>query len=649
MTCVPEATFRLLDARVGWARRASSGLAGFRSGGGITLAPKFAADVSPADVLPYFFPPRLSLGASRCEWLLAPKPHGRRLLRYQPWATRFEPWGPELVSARSVASDCHRVVVADAGARRVLLLDFAGNVRADISVARPGTVAIAPWQELLVAARGRVWRYGLGGDRRGSVGRALGRVIGLRATYRRSTRDDDEPGEIWIAHRRRGRLFLSCFDRVGRRRNASPARLAPTFAPVGIRSWDRRGFCWTDATGPVAPCLDWSGCPSAAEIAPFPLRRGEREGWLLIEPLDGGDPRTVWHRVRVDADVPVGTAVAIVVATADEVGPVDLDRPGSQTATPGQLDFLVQQPPGRYLALRLTLTGDGRLTPRVRQVRVDFPRVTSADLLPAVYREEPRAADFTERFTALFDAELERLDRAIERFPLTLDVAATDDAYLSWLGGLIGLTFDEGWTPEQRRALVREAPRLFARRGTPRSLARVLEIATGERPGILEDTNQFGALPRPGQSTGPLARVGGTRLFGRNARRLRLGRSALGSARVHSYGNPDADPLLEGAYRFSVSVPPAAGWSGPNRARVEALVEALKPAHTIGVTRFGAQGFVLGPQSTVGVDTALVGPPPPILRRSIRLSRFSVLWPSARARGPGLLLDHPVVGIGTSL
>jgi phage tail-like protein len=528
----------------------------------------------------------------------------------------------------------------------VLLLDFAGNLRATILVPRPEVVAIAPWGELLVASGGRVLRYGLGGDSRGSIGQRLGRVVGLRAGYRRSTLSDADPAEIWIVHRRRGLLFLSCFDRSGESHHAQPGRLAHNFNQVGIQSWTRQGFCWTDTGGPVASCLDWSGCPTRAEIRPFPHRARKREGHLLIEPLDGGDPRTVWHRIRVDADVPIATEVRVQAATVDAP---DGTVHQWQEAPDGKLDFLVLQPPGRYLALQLTLKGDGQVTPRVRQVRVDFPRATSADLLPAVYREEPRAADFTERFTALFDAELERLDRAIEQFPLTLDARATDNAYLPWLGSLIGLAFDDSWTQEKRRRLIAEAPRLFARRGTPWALSRVLEISAGVRPAIAEQRTPFGALPRHKGRGGHLARVGETRLFGRNASRLRLDRSLLGQARLRSYGNPDVDPLLEMAYRFSVTFPPTAGRSRRDRMRLEALVEALKPAHTIGRVRFGGSGFVLGPQSSVGIDTALLGPPPPVLGRSTCLSRFTVLWPSARSRGPGLLLDHPVVGVCTAL
>ncbi len=118
----------------------------------------------------------------------------------------------------------------------------------------------------------------------------------------------------------------------------------------------------------------------------------------------------------------------------------------------------IDQAPGRYLYLRLRLTGDGTATPVVHRIRLDFPRVTSADQLPAVYTQDPAAADFTERFLSLFDAAFEEADRAVERYPALLDPGGVPDEVLPWLGGLLGLAFDPGWDATIRRNLLAAAP-----------------------------------------------------------------------------------------------------------------------------------------------------------------------------------------------
>ena len=140
-------------------------------------------------------------------------------------------------------------------------------------------------------------------------------------------------------------------------------------------------------------------------------------GWL-----DSGIPRCRWHRIRVDAEVPKGTGIEISYVTTD-FQPSDTahwESPASDdwhTAPAGPLDILVRLPAGQYLQLKLALIGDGTHTPVVRSVRIDFPRRTSLDWLPAVYRENPEAEDFTERFLANFDASIEDADAAITPLP----------------------------------------------------------------------------------------------------------------------------------------------------------------------------------------------------------------------------------------
>ena len=130
---------------------------------------------------------------------------------------------------------------------------------------------------------------------------------------------------------------------------------------------------------------------------------------------------------------------------------------------PRATDALIDQPAGRYLFVRLRLVGDGRATPVVRRVHIDFPRNTSADLLPTVYREEPDSADFTERFVSLFDAALAEASIAVEKFPALLDPEGVPNEVLPWIGQLLGLVFDPGWEPDRQRKLLAAAPSLFRR------------------------------------------------------------------------------------------------------------------------------------------------------------------------------------------
>jgi hypothetical protein len=129
-------------------------------------------------------------------------------------------------------------------------------------------------------------------------------------------------------------------------------------------------------------------------------------------------------------------------------------------------------------------------------------------------------------------------------------------------------------------------------------------------------------------SLGRPARLGSVRLFSRTRSRFYLGRSALGSAPLRSYGNPDQDPFATGAYRFRVLSPPLSDNSPQQIQRLTNLIEAQSPAHTVASIRVGGTGFLLGEWSSVGVDTAFVPVAAPVLGSggNIRLNRMSVLW-----------------------
>src|SRR5262249_31300847 len=260
-----------------------------------------------------------------------------------------------------------------------------------------------------------------------------------------------------------------------------------------------KGFCVSEPDcqgGTATACFARQGGQPAKPgdvippvIAKPPAPRG---GVFMTRAIDSYLPRCRWHRLRVDADLPAGTSIRVAVATSEmtEDGKAIGDPFAADYAGDGLFhrtdwhrvtgtDFLIDQPPGRYLFVALQLTGTGPTSPVVRQVRLDFPRATSLDRLPEGYREDPEAEDFTERFLALFDASLEDLDRSVERFPALLDPALTPESVLPWLGSFLGLEFDPSWPPELRRRLLQLETGLARKRGTRAGLAGALSAVFG--------------------------------------------------------------------------------------------------------------------------------------------------------------------------
>lgn len=671
MSCGPEkVAFCLLDGYVGWAPSPAtvqhSALAGLDADGGVLeLALASPGAIAPADVDARVPPPSLARGCGPCEWFLVASSPRARLLRLGCGAC-FEPGpGPSFVGPLAVASRGPRVAVSDAGAGRVVILARHGEqVVGSIAVSAPGPIAFGE-RELFVAVAGeaRLRRYDLGGTPLGTVAAPLpanGTIERLAVAGR---------GAIWIVVRDAGGALVPWrTGHDGQFHVASVADLAAAFSPTGVVVGRGGAFCLRQpATGPAseARCFDAQGaCIDGPVVAP-PGPPREPRGQLLTAALDSGIPRCRWHRVRVDADVPPGTRLTVDVATTDEPiappgqGVADpawaafdpgLVHPNDwQTHVDGPDDFLIQQPPGRWLFVRVRLEGDGFATPRVRRLRLDLPRSTSLEHLPAVYRETPAAEDFTERFLSLFDATIEEIDRSIVRAPALLDAGALPEGALPWLGAFLDITFDAQWTTAQRRALLAAAPGLYAHRGTRAGLADTLRIVTGADPAIIETAleRRFGALRPRGQApSGEYARLGGVRLFGRSRARFRVGRSAIGAARLQSFGNPDQDPLWEQAFRFQVLVPPQAVAGPRGRERLAQLIGSIKPAHTLASLRVGGGGFVVGVSSAVGADTILGGLPLAVAGQA-RLSRTSLVAPGTRRRRAGFAVGAAAVGFET--
>jgi phage tail-like protein len=312
--------------------------------------------------------------------------------------------------------------------------------------------------------------------------------------------------------------------------------------------------------------------------------------------LDGGTPGVAWHKIEIDADLPEGTWLKVQTVTADDPSQLgtaaflpDEDpscavKPRMPSDVP---DRLVFSPPGRWLRLRLWLGSDGMATPSVRAIRVFYPRVSYLDLLPRVYRRDPESAFFLEHFLALFEHVFTGIEDRYELFTRQLNPDAAPREILDWLACLIDLSFDPSWPLERRRALVVGAMELYAKRGTPRGLARFVEIYTGMKPVILESF-----LERPLQP--PFLGLAGTFLG-----------STTHLAPPQKETSAEELFLSRWAHRFTVLVFLEDSCDeAVTLAVVDRIVQVNKPAHTVHALRTVHAGASVG-VSRVGVDLML--------------------------------------------
>ena len=102
--------------------------------------------------------------------------------------------------------------------------------------------------------------------------------------------------------------------------------------------------------------------------------------------------------------------------------------------------------------------------------------------LPAIYSND----DFLGRFLLIFESILGPIDRTVGNLHYYFDAQMAPPEMLPWLASWLGLALDERWPEEQRRALLLAAVELYQWRGTRRGLSEFLRLYTGFTPEITE-------------------------------------------------------------------------------------------------------------------------------------------------------------------
>jgi phage tail-like protein len=579
-----------------------------------------------------------------------------------------------------------RLFVAESGASRILVYDlWSGRLLRRVPVAAPpldlavrghvvwATLAGAPWLVRLraredpvavllpagVTAPGRV---AVGADGALYVleraGEAAARVVPLAHPAQgidvRFATDLEVDGDgLVVVARRPGEDFLRW--RPGSGEQPRPLR-ARGYDGMGIvRTPDGRIAFWTD-----------KGLRYA-----LPARlRYERSGRVTTYRLDGGEYRTVWGRIFLDACIPEDTSLRVHFLTADE--PADEDEPLVVPQAPANLldptqvptedsppmppsalalpdteevvgplhrratgrelpwtrfgqdepfetyEAPVDAPPGRYLWVTLELRGDGRRTPRVKSVRVEHPAHDYLRRLPRTFSRDEDVAAFLRRYLSMFEGLLGDLDaRAALRRSL-VDPRSTPEEALPWLASFLGLVLDERWPADARRTLIQQAAWLFRFRGTVPGLRRFLEIYFGRRADreprvpvtIIEHyrLRGMGGTLLGGEATSPMSRS----IVGAG---FRVGGAVGAPEDVPLDGAAVADGFVTHAHRFTVIVPTSL--SLEETEVVTHVLEVHRPCHTlyelctVGAGMRVGRGLHVGLTSligrTAGFDTAQVG------------------------------------------
>jgi phage tail-like protein len=423
------------------------------------------------------------------------------------------------------------------------------------------------------------------------------------------------------------------------------------------------------------------------------------EATYLSTSLDSELYRCQWHRIILRGEIPAGARVFVSTYTAEaELADEDIKNLAdvwetNQTATEvtkGQWDCLVRSGVGRFLWLKLQLRGNGKVTPRLDSIEIEFPRISLRRYLPAVFGKEPVSTDFTDRFLSIFDTSLRSIENNLDRGARYFDPLSapaerdpkTGADFLSWLGSWIGVTLDRHWPEAKRRKFLKQAGVLYDLRGTREGLWRelllFLDIDSDQCCRADQPRDRCQPPPTncaPSKPSGcswrppPLilehfqlrrwlflgaARLGDHAvLWGKRiVNRSQLDDTAqIGRSQLLTTQDPLRDPFHLYAYKFSVFVPALFSKSETARKALETLLRNGRPAGTQAQLEYVEPRFRIGFQSMIGFDSVVGRYPAGITLNGMRLGRATVLTASPdKQGGPSLEIgDQSRIGATTRL
>jgi phage tail-like protein len=420
---------------------------------------------------------------------------------------------------------------------------------------------------------------------------------------------------------------------------------------------------------------------TGGDLAPIRLAVGTghaTRGVMWSQAISASDSQVAWHRLQASTgQLPVGTHLRLFFHTSDDQTDQPTVDPSSSEpfadpkwnpteTTPDPFadthDLFIGGPASRYLWVGALFLGDGRETPIMPQIRLEFDHHTYLDELPAIYQTEPASRDFLLRFLALTETLFQDLENGIQGLSRLFDPNAVPKEFLPWLATWLALALDENWDEAQQRRLLASAFQRDGWRGTPGGLRESLRLLAGVA-GIIQEpilNAAWWSLPSPATTCECHPANGARETTWKTTENSILGLTTmlapaqpqgavLGTTATLDYSNlitneEFGEPLFEDvAHQFTVQLYRSQMQCAETLSRVRTVLDREKPAHTAYHICIIEPRLRVGFQATVGIDTVIAGS-----AQDIRLGEATLAGIDAIGGEPASRIgDQSRIGIAT--
>ncbi len=238
-------------------------------------------------------------------------------------------------------------------------------------------------------------------------------------------------------------------------------------------------------------------------------------GVYISQSFDSLQTETVWHRLRLDADIPASAIYKLRVYSSDTTEimipvpgtkgrsavdindyifnpDIDINRKIDMFADIGAeiyenpTDILLYGLKGRYLWVCLEIINYEQEELSIKSMKIEFPQISFVNYLPEIYRENEEKNSFLARFVGIFQSMYVDLEDKIDYTPLKFDTDRTTKDFLNWMADWLSIKDASIWGEKRLRQLIKEAVKIYKMKGTKRAIAKVVQEYAGIEPIIVE-------------------------------------------------------------------------------------------------------------------------------------------------------------------